>query len=139
MRLGSMAARVSATGRSSVGKDVTRRVGWQWARAGVYVLAQLKCMGIARGETVEVFGVIQIVEVTHEQLDAITASEVKREGFRDLSAADFVARFSKAQHVRPSDVITRVVFEHVDARRDAVARCLLLPAQANALCITASV
>lgn len=93
-------------------KDVTRRIGWAWARPGMYLLAVSKCMGLRPGEFAEIFGVIKIVHVSRERLDAITADDVRREGLPDLTPAAFVAMFCRHMKCRPDVEVTRVVFRH---------------------------
>lgn len=104
-------------------KDVTRRVGWRWARPGMFLLAVSKCMGLRAGEVAEIFGVIKIVHVSRERLDAITADDVRREGFPDLTPADFVAMFCRHMHCAPDTEVARIVFRHATlAEADAALR-----------------
>ncbi len=134
MRQGAAVARASADGYSSVGKDITRRLNWQWAKKGMFLLAVSKCQGIRPGERVETFGVIEILDVRREPLWNIVTlrgpDESTREGFPDLTAPMFVEMFCKHMHCAKDTDVTRVVFRHVDVRRCDAALLALTPHQA---------
>lgn len=103
--------RALLTGR----KDVTRRLGWEMLREGDIVGAVRKAMGIPRGEKQIKLGLIRIVSVRRERLDTITAEDVRREGFEDMTPDEFVAFFCKANKCTPPTIITRLEFVRVPA------------------------
>lgn len=133
MRVGADDARRSPTGRGTAGKDVTRRRNWRWAEAGMYLLAVSKCQGVQPGEVVEVFGVIQIVDVRREPLNAIDSDDVRREGFGHLTPAGFVTMFCKAMGAKSTTEVARIQFVHVDWRCNPGAWRDLTPAQRRTL------
>lgn len=94
-------------------KDVTRRLGWKWAKPGMRVLAVSQCMGLRKGQTAEVFGVIEIVDVRRERLDEITQDDVRREGFPEMSCSEFQEMFVQHMKCEYDADVARVVFRHV--------------------------
>ena len=97
-------------------KDVTRRLGWLNLEAGAELRAVNKVMGFRKGERATVLGVVEVVSVRRERLDAITAADVRREGFPSMTPADFVAMFTKAMGCKPSTEITRIEFRKLPGR-----------------------
>lgn len=95
-------------------KTVTRRLGWSFLKPGDLVQACVKCMGLKAGEKIERLCVIRIVTANREQLDCITAPDVKREGFPKMSTIEFVGMFCEANKCAPCETITRIEFEYVD-------------------------
>lgn len=96
-------------------KDVTRRVGWRWLKAGDELRAVEKAMGLKRGEKQVVLGIIRVRSVTAEPLDTITRKECRREGFPELTPAAFMAMFCKANQCSPDVMVRRIEFERVPA------------------------
>lgn len=95
-------------------KDVTRRLGWKHAQVGQRIRAVDRCMGLKPGESPRELGVIRIVNVRRERLDAITVDDVKREGYPDMRRVDFITKFCRAMRCEPSTEVTRIEFEHID-------------------------
>lgn len=96
-------------------KDVTRRVGWQNLRAGEQLRGVVKAMGLKKGERHQVLAVIEVVSVRRERLDAITAEDVIREGFPEMTAAEFVAMFCRSHRgVTAATEITRIEFKYTE-------------------------
>ena len=95
-------------------KDVTRRLGWRRLRPGDRVRAVRKAMGLRKGEHVQPLGVIEIFSVRRERLDAITADECRREGFPELTPAEFVEFFCRHMGCEPDTVVNRIEFRYVD-------------------------
>jgi hypothetical protein len=99
-------------------KDVTRRLGWENLEAGESLSACEKCQGIKKGERVVRLGVIDIISVRRERLDAMLddrgygLSECSREGFPHLKPEEFVAMFCKHNKCDPDTVVTRIEFSH---------------------------
>ncbi len=139
MRIGAAAARASADGYADLvpgGKDVTRRRGWRWAKVGMFLLAVERCQGIAPGQRVEIFGVIELLDVTRERLHEIGGvgrREVEREGFGELSAMAFERMFCEHMDCTSDTEVARVVFRHVDVRRVRPALLALTAMQADDL------
>jgi hypothetical protein len=91
-------------------KDVTRRLGWVTVREGDVIVAVRKAMGLARGEKHHRLGILRVVSVRRERLDTITAEDVRREGFDDMTPAEFVEFFCKANKCTPPTIVTRIEF-----------------------------
>lgn len=143
MRVGAAAARASADGYAGFvpgGKDITRRVNWRWAQAGMFLLAVEKTQGIRRGDLVETFGVVELLSVTREPLNHIALrargpiGDVEREGFPGMTGREFVRMFCEHMPGARADVeVARVVLRHVDVRRIASALLALTDKQAAEL------
>lgn len=102
-------------------KDVTRRNGWLWVEPGDVLNAVEKCQGLKKGERVKSLGLIRVVGVRRERLDEISnrpgygAAECIREGFPDLTPAQFVAMYCKANPCTGGEtIITRIEYDYVD-------------------------
>ncbi len=91
-------------------KTVTRRMGWQFLKAGDRVRAVKKAMGLKRGEHPEVLGVAEVVSVRREPLWDITADDVTREGFPGVDPTGFVQMFCEHMGCAPKDEVTRIEF-----------------------------
>ena len=91
-------------------KDVTRRLGWEYAKAGDVWLAVNRVMGFRNGERAVIYGTVKVRDARRERLDAITRADVRREGFPDKSPAWFVDFFSKAMRCSADRKITRIEF-----------------------------
>lgn len=91
-------------------KDVTRRFGWKHLKPGDQLCAIEKGMGLKRGESVRRLGVITVVDVRTEPLSAITQDDVVREGFPDMSVADFVVMFSCKMRCERDAPVRRIEF-----------------------------
>ena len=95
-------------------KDVTRRFGWWFLKAGDRVQAVEKAMGLKKGEKMKVLGVIEIVSVTKEPLHLISADDCKREGFPHFTQCDFINFILKAFKDKSQDsIINRIEFKRV--------------------------
>jgi len=76
-------------------KDVTRRLGWWFLKAGDKVQLVEKGMGLKKGEKVKRLRLVEIVSTRREPLNAITQAECVREGFPDMTPAEFVGMFCR--------------------------------------------
>lgn len=94
-------------------KDVTRRLGWWNIMRGELVQACLQCQGLKKGETITKLCVIKILDARAEPLDRITAADVVREGFPNLTRRQFIDLFCRANKCRPDTVVNRIEFEYV--------------------------
>ncbi|HEY4366599.1 MAG TPA: hypothetical protein VGN07_05135 [Steroidobacteraceae bacterium] len=107
-------------------KDVTRRAGWRFLKAGDMVRPVLKAMGLRPGEKIQALrGPIRIVSVRLEPLRAMVddlaygQDEVRREGFEGLPAGATPSRWVEmfmASHkgCTLDTEITRIEFEYTD-------------------------
>jgi hypothetical protein len=94
-------------------KDVTRRLGWEDLPPGEQLTAIRKGMGLAKGEKQVELGPILVVSARRERLDAIDQDDCRREGFPELTPAQFVAFFCKANGCKPETIVTRIEFRRV--------------------------
>jgi len=91
-------------------KDVTRRLGWKYLKPGDHFMAVEKAMGLKKGEKVVKLGECVCISNTPERLDSITQEEVNREGFPEMTPAQFIGFFCNANGCRYDAVINRIVF-----------------------------
>jgi len=105
-------------------KTVTRRTGWKNLQPGQQLRAVEKAMGLKAGEKVRVLGVIRVLNIRQEPLDALTTdvdygfAECEREGFGDHPAlrwpGEFVSFFCASHRgCVPSTTVTRIEFEYI--------------------------
>ena len=87
-------------------KDVTRRLGWWHLKPGDIISALEK-----RGDELNSLGFIEIVSTRAEPISAITLDDVRREGFPDYTAAQFVEMISTHYNVGPNHIINRIEFK----------------------------
>lgn len=91
-------------------KDVTRRCGWRNLRVGEKLMAVDKLPYRANRKPTRQLGIIEVTAVDQVQLDWITADDVRREGFANMTPAEFVTGYCKAMKCNPDDVVTRIEF-----------------------------
>jgi hypothetical protein len=98
-------------------KDVTRRMGWAFAKAGDELMAVEKGQGLGKGGKVRKLGLIRLVDVRREPLSDMTVSrhygysELIREGFPDKTPEWFVDMFCASHKgCAPHSTITRLEF-----------------------------
>lgn len=94
-------------------KDVTRRDGWYSIKPGERFVAVHKAMGLKKGERQRVLGVCEVVSARLERLDAITQDDCRREGFPDMTPAEFVAMFGEHMFCGPAHEVMRIEFRRV--------------------------
>jgi hypothetical protein len=104
-------------------KDVTRRLGWAFLRPGDVVMACVQCRGLKRGQHVERIHPIRIVDTRWEPLEAITAEEVRREGFPEWTPAQFIAFYCAHNRCTPKRPVNRIEFEHIGDRGGGGGSC----------------
>jgi hypothetical protein len=97
-------------------KDVTRRLGWASLKPGDTLAACEKCMGLKKGERPVKLGIVRVVAVRRERLDAIDQPDVIREGFPEMSPAEFVAMFTSHMRCEPSIEVTRIEFQRINPK-----------------------
>lgn len=85
-------------------KTVTRRAATAWlhlARGDVFIAIE-KGQGLRRGESQRVLALLEVVDVRVEPLNAITQEDCRREGFPQMTPAEFCAFFrSPRRRERP--------------------------------------
>jgi hypothetical protein len=103
-------------------KDVTRRMGWEFVRAGDEMCAIEKGQGLKKGEKVKRLGMIRVVSARQEPLDLMTRdpkygmAECKREGFPDMVPSEFIEFFCRGHAgAYPKRTITRIEFVKLNA------------------------
>lgn len=95
-------------------KDVTRRLGWWNLKPGDIVNACVKCMGLKKGEKVEMICQIRIISTRKEPLFVISRADIIREGFPGMEQGEFVEMFCKSHKgCLPQTDINRIEFEYV--------------------------
>jgi hypothetical protein len=105
-------------------KTVTRRIGWRTLTAGTLLQCVRKGMGLKKGERAHKLGVIRVTSVRREPLAAITADDCTREGFPEMTPAQFIAFFCDANSCKPETMVGRIEFERVPPVRDAALHLL---------------
>jgi hypothetical protein len=101
-------------------KDVTRRMGWAFAEAGMELMGVEKGQGLGKGGKVRQLGLILLADVRREVLRRMIdepeygAAEVIREGFPGKTPRWFVDMFCASHKgCAPESVITRLEFAKV--------------------------
>lgn len=95
-------------------KTVTRRLRWWFLKPGELVRACVKCQGLKKGEKVEVLAIIRIKSTRGEELWFMKDSDLAKEGFPDLNAAQFFDMFLAHMKCELATVVNRIEFEYVD-------------------------
>ena len=91
-------------------KTVTRRLGWRRLRVGDRLRAVERLPHRAGPEGVVEIGVVEVVGVRREPLEAIEAADVGAEGFPGMTPAAFVGFFCRAMKCEPATMVTRIEF-----------------------------
>ena len=94
-------------------KDITRRLGWYFLKAGDLVMAVEKGQGLKKGEKVKKLGVIEIISARSERLDVITPADVIREGYPDRTPEQFIESFCKFANCKPDQIVNRIEFKRL--------------------------
>lgn len=101
-------------------KDVTRRMGWLFLKPGDVVMGVEKSQGLGKGGKIKKLGAIRIKDVEREPLELMTDwldygfEECRREGFPDMTPAEFVEMFCKSHKgCKADEPVTRIEFEHI--------------------------
>jgi len=104
-------------------KTVTRRLGWRTLEPGTRLTLCRKVMGRWHRDPgtglVVVQPLVRLAEVyvwsvRREKVNEITLSDVAKEGFPDLTPAQFVAFFCEAMRCEPDTEVTRIEFRYMD-------------------------
>ncbi|WP_228537873.1 hypothetical protein [Nocardia sp. XZ_19_231] len=98
-------------------KSVTRRMGWAYLRPGERVTLCRKVMGRRRGEPLVRIVDVEVLDIRREPLDAITAEDVRAEGFPDMTPKQFVEFFCATHKgCTPASEVTRIRWRYLDAQ-----------------------
>ena len=96
-------------------KTVTRRFAWWGLKPGDVLCGVKKSMGLRKGEKVQRLGLIEVVDVRSEPLDAITAEDVAREGFPEWTPEEFVDFIVTHYRCDRDKTVNRIEFKYLDA------------------------
>src|SRR5262245_1161661 len=103
-------------------KTVTRRLGWRTLSPGDHLTLCRKVMGRRRRDgTVEPLVrlvEVEVVGIRREQLGAITADDVEREGFPGQSPEWFVGFFTEHMRCARTTEVTRIEWRYLDPAPD---------------------
>lgn len=92
-------------------KDVTRRLGWWFLKEGDLLMAVEKCQGLKKGDKVKKLYIIEVLRLSPQPLYCINKPEVIREGFPDMTSAQFVEMFCKSHKgCTPTSIVNRIHF-----------------------------
>ncbi|MCI5147979.1 MAG: hypothetical protein D3916_00965 [Candidatus Electrothrix sp. MAN1_4] len=70
-------------------------------------------MGLKKGEKVKRLGLLRVISVRKEPLDAIRKTDCIREGFPDPTRKQFVEMLSGHYRITPNTPVNRIKFEHI--------------------------
>lgn len=105
-------------------KTVTRRLGWRHLKTGDSLTLCRKVMGRRQGEPIVRLADVEVVSVGFEPLSTITAEEVAREGFPDMTPAEFVAFFTASMKCGPDEPVNRIEWRYLGPELDAASPVL---------------
>jgi hypothetical protein len=94
-------------------KTVTRRLKWDFLKPGDILQGVEKTTCLKKGEKVKRLGLLRVVSVRKEPLNAITKTDCIREGFPNLTTKQFVDMLSGHYGIAPSTPVNRIAFEHI--------------------------
>ena len=95
-------------------KTVTCRLGWRSLQPGDELIAVEKAQGLKKGEHVRRLARIRILTVQRIHASHVTLTDVRREGFINLTVSEFVRNFCRSVGCEPHDLITRIEFEYLE-------------------------
>jgi len=101
-------------------KNVTRRLGWNFLKAGDKVMACEKCQGLKKGKKIVKMKPISVASKRWEPLRRMTddleygRQEVILEGFPEMSPQEFVEMFCREMGVTPSIMVNRIEFTYIE-------------------------
>ena len=103
-------------------KTVTRRLGWKFLKPGDVLNACVKCQGLKQGEKIQRLCQIRVKDVRRELLSEMVPpknygmAEAYREGFPNLTGAEFVGMFCENMRCEPDTEVTRIAFEYINEK-----------------------
>lgn len=99
-------------------KTVTRRLGWDFLKPDDIINGCEKCQGLKKGEKIKKLGQIRILNTDWQPLDHITPEDCIREGFPDMTPAQFVQFFCDHNKCSPLTKVNRIEFEYIDYEKE---------------------
>jgi hypothetical protein len=94
-------------------KTVTRRLGWLMLKRGDVLTLCRKVMGRKPGEPLVRIVDVEVVSVIRQRLDQITARDVRREGFPEMTPGEFVEFFCRTHKgCTPETEVTRIKWQY---------------------------
>jgi hypothetical protein len=96
-------------------KTVTRRRGWKSLKPGEHFMAVVKTMGLGKGGKMEAIAELICVSNRTIRVTAITRADVRREGFGEMNALEFIEMFCSHIRVAPKDKVQRIEFEYAES------------------------
>jgi hypothetical protein len=94
-------------------KTVTRRLGWRFLKVGDRLTLCRKVMGRTPGEPLERLAEVEVVALRREALIDITADDVVREGFPEMTPFDFVQFFREHMGGQAYQTVTRIEWRYL--------------------------
>lgn len=94
-------------------KTVTRRFGWWFLKPGDVVRAVEKSRGLRKGEKIKPLGLIRILSTRAEPLAAISAEDVRREGYPDWTPEQFIDMLVRHYRADPAATVNRIEYEYL--------------------------
>ncbi len=94
-------------------KTETRRQGARWARVGMRLCAIRKGQGLKAGEKIHRLCVLEVTAVRREPLNEIDEGGVVREGFPNMSPAEFVDFFCQHMGGEPEQDVAVISFRRL--------------------------
>jgi hypothetical protein len=95
-------------------KTVTRRQNWRQLKPGDIFHGVERCQGLKKGEKIVRLFRGRCVTNRREPLNAVTPDECVREGFPEMTPAQFVEFYCLHNKCKPEDEISRIEFEYLD-------------------------
>lgn len=96
-------------------KTVTRRLGWKTLTPGQYLRGVEKVMGLKKGEKHKTLEIVKVVDIRREPLSACTDEDAAREGFPEMTGAEFVQFFCRMMRCTPDTIVTRIEFIYINS------------------------
>ena len=100
-------------------KTVTRRPAetWRTLKVGDRIVAVDKVMGLKKGQSPRVLGVVRVVDVRIVNLEDFPPGDCAKEGLPDLTPTQFIERFAAAYKLTSLEVedylVRRIEFEYL--------------------------
>lgn len=96
-------------------KTQTRRIGWKFLKTGDRLNAVKKCMGLKKGEKIELLAIIEVTEVWREPLCFISPDECLKEGFPEYchDPDRFINMFCKEMKCTRNTPVTVISFKYI--------------------------
>lgn len=94
-------------------KTVTRRLGWDFLKAGDILNACEKCQGLKKGEKIKRLCQIRVVRTEQVLLCDMLPLDCEKEGFPQLDKEAFISMFIKEMECHRASFVNRIEFEYI--------------------------